>query len=48
MGKVDGELIAVITATLSHYLGGKKFKMISVKPSPWKYYGRLKMMRRYR
>ncbi len=46
--EVDKEVIAAITGALSIYLGGKKFKIISVKPSPWKYYGRLKMMRRWK
>ncbi len=45
---VDKEVIAAITGALSIYLGGKKFRIISVKPSPWKYYGRLKMMRRWK
>ncbi len=44
--EVDEEVVAAITGALSLYLGGKKFKIISVKPSPWKYYGRLKNMRR--
>ncbi|OYT58569.1 oxaloacetate decarboxylase [Euryarchaeota archaeon ex4484_178] len=44
--EVDEEVVAAITGALSLYLGGKKFRIISVKPSPWKYYGRLKDMRR--
>jgi len=46
--EVDEEVVAAITGALSLYLGGKKFRIISVKPSPWKYYGRLKNMRRWR
>ncbi len=48
MQDVDGEIIAAIAGALSMYLRGKKFKIISVKPSPWKYYGRMQMMRRFR
>jgi len=48
MQNVDEEIIAAIAGALSMYLGGKKFKIISVKPSPWKYYGRMQMMRRFR
>jgi Na+-transporting methylmalonyl-CoA/oxaloacetate decarboxylase gamma subunit len=44
--EVDEEVVAAITGALSLYLGGRKFRIISVKPSPWKYYGRLKNMRR--
>ena len=43
---VEPEVVAAITGALSLYLGGKKFRIISVKESPWKYYGRLKNMRR--
>ncbi len=41
----DDEILA-ITAAISEYLKGKKFKIINVKPSPWKYYGRIASMRR--
>ncbi len=44
--EVDEEIVAAITGALSLYLGGKKFRIINVKASPWKYYGRLKQMRR--
>ena len=43
---VSEEEIAVITAAISAYMEGKKFRIISVKKSPWKYYGRLAMLRR--
>ncbi len=46
--EVDSEVIAAIAGALTLYLGGKKFKIISVKPSPWKYYGRLRMLRRWK
>ena len=46
--EVDSEVIAAISGALTLYLGGKKFKIISVKPSPWKYYGRLRMLRRWK
>jgi len=46
--EVDSEVIAAIAGALSLYLGGKKFKIINVKPSLWKYYGRLRMMRRWK
>ncbi len=46
--KVDSEVVAAITAALNYYLGGRKFRIVSVKPSPWKYYGRLKSMRRWK
>jgi len=46
--EVDEETVAAITGALSLYLGGKKFRIISVKPSPWKYYGRLKSLRRWK
>ena len=46
--EVDSEVIAAIVGALNLYLGGKKFKIINVKPSLWKYYGRLKMMRRWK
>ena len=41
----DEELIA-ITAAISEYLKGRKFRIIDVRPSPWKYYGRIAIMRR--
>ncbi len=44
-GPTPEEIIA-ITAAIDAYMHGKKFKIISVKPSPWKYYGRMSMMRR--
>jgi len=46
VSEMDPELVAAITAAISAYLGEKRFKIISVKPSPWKYYGRYRMMRR--
>ncbi len=46
--EVDEEIVAAITGALSLYLGGRKFRIISVKASPWKYYGRLKQMRRWK
>ena len=48
MENVDKKTVAIITAAVLRYLGGKKFRIISVEPSPWKYYGRLRMMRRLR
>ncbi len=44
--EMDDEIIAAITGAIALYLGGKKFRIISVKPSPWKLYGRLSSMRR--
>jgi len=44
-GPTPEEIIA-ITAAIDAYMHGKKFKIISVKPSPWKYYGRMSVMRR--
>ncbi len=44
-GPTPEEIIA-ITAAIDSYMHGKKFKIISVKPSPWKYYGRMSIMRR--
>ncbi len=46
--EVDEETVAAIAGALSLYLGGKKFRIVSVKPSPWKYYGRLKALRRWK
>lgn len=46
--EMDEEVIAAITGAISLYLGGKKFRIISVRPSPWKYYGRMAGMRRLR
>lgn len=46
--EIDEETVAAITGALSLYLGGKKFRIVSVKPSPWKYYGRLKSLRRWK
>ncbi len=43
---VSTEELAAITAALHQYLNGKKFRIISVNPSPWKYYGRIMSMRR--
>ncbi len=43
---VSEEEIAIITAAINAYMVGKKFRIISVKKSPWKYYGRLAMLRR--
>ena len=43
----EEELIAV-TAAIEEYLKGRKFRIIEVKPSPWKYYGRMRIMRRLR
>ncbi len=39
------EIIA-ITAAIEAYMHGKKFKILSVEPSPWKYYGRMNVTRR--
>ncbi len=44
--ELNDETIAVIATAVAMYLEGKKFRIISVKQSPWKYYGRLKIMRR--
>ncbi len=41
----EEELLA-ITAAIQEYLKGRKFRIINVKPSPWKYYGRMNVMRR--
>ncbi len=46
--EMDEEVIAAITGAISLYLGGRRFRIISVKPSPWKYYGRMAGMRRLR
>ncbi len=46
VNEVSPETVAAIAGALSLYLGGKKFRIISVEPSPWKVYGRLKNMRR--
>ncbi len=42
----EDEIIAAIAAAIRMYLEGKRFKIISVKPSPWKHYGRIARMRR--
>ena len=44
--KIDDETLTAITAVLNMYLQGKKFRIINVKSSPWKYYGRINIMRR--
>ncbi len=44
MNNNDEELIAIMAA-IQEYMKGKKFRIISVKPSPWKYYGRMMNMR---
>jgi len=45
---IDRDTVAAIMGALSLYFRGRKFKIISIKPSPWKYYGRLKNMRRWK
>ena len=48
--RVDPEVVAAITGAISAYLGGRKFRIVSVQParmSPWKEAGLLRLMRRY-
>jgi|Deesub1362A_J573_1020465.scaffolds.fasta_scaffold09393_3 sodium pump decarboxylase gamma subunit len=48
--RVDPETVVAITAAISAYLGGRKFRIVSVQParmSPWKEAGLLRLMRRY-
>ncbi len=46
MSELSEEEILAIMAAIREYMRGKKFRIISVKPSPWKYYGRMMGMRR--
>ncbi len=45
---IPPEDLVAIMAAIQEYMKGRKFRIISVKPSPWKYYGRLVSMRRWR
>ena len=45
---IPEEEILAITAAIEEYLRGRRIRIISVKPSPWKYYGRMAIMRRSR
>jgi Na+-transporting methylmalonyl-CoA/oxaloacetate decarboxylase gamma subunit len=45
---ISPEDIVAIAAAIQEYLKGRKVRIISVKPSPWKYYGRMMNMRRWK
>ncbi len=45
---IPPEDLVAITAAIQEYMKGKRFRIISVKPSPWKHYGRLVNMRRWK
>lgn len=47
MSPTREEMVAIMAA-IQEYMKGKRFRVISVKPSPWKYYGRIMNMRRWK